>query len=739
MKFKNVKTLSLLLAAAVMSLTSCNEQLEKVDEGKKPEFAGQPLHISAAIALPSTPGTRSATDNEGETNSNATPDDFEYGYEYENDVRTMILVFAGPNDEYITHSVISDIIQAPAANQNFNFVVNGEIKYADLEAAYTTPSGQQAALIGKDHNTVNVYAFCNYTGKMLEKFENIKEAEKAGAWVNWSGEVEEGASPAGHTPAISNTIWANRSFLMSSAETHTVKFPEALEDWDPFASKDNPFEVAGPNKAIKVERAAARIDFRDGSDAIWGAAANEKNANTYPIESISADNIDPENSDNSEPPTKISLFNVKLTRMALVNMSRNFYYLRRVSDDGLGDNVTIVGAEKLIPKEKEGSATQLVSNYVVDTDWALKSVEKGINPKNAAAHFNFPLYKKDETGNYYDYDTKAWYVDDISTVLNGKKDNWGNKDYKIWRYVTENTIPGIEQQKTVQSVGVVFKAAILPGEDIDATYTDDGVKRPYLTEKTREALKKAAREDHNENTDEYPVLYSFNNRLYAGIDEIVRAAKIDGENGPLNLAVTSILDKFKEDEKWEESRYITYEGVAEPEALELTVVNYCDILDAKQKLAENEDAAENMTSREKALADVILPDFSGTITTADGEKMEKEEGAFMLAAPQGNITVYMATNENDGHGWGYFCYYFYWNRHNDNGLSGKMGPMEFATVRNNVYKLSVTKIGQLGHPRIPGLDPDPVEPEDPDEEELRYFQVQIEVLPWVVRVNGIEF
>ncbi|MCH5332096.1 MAG: Mfa1 fimbrilin C-terminal domain-containing protein, partial [Alistipes sp.] len=111
---------------------------------------------------------------------------------------------------------------------------------------------------------------------------------------------------------------------------------------------------------------------------------------------------------------------------------------------------------------------------------------------------------------------------------------------------------------------------------------------------------------------------------------------------------------------------------------------------------------------------------------------------FNTEAPKAKVTVYVATND-DAEGWGYYCYYFYWNRHNDNLKSGEMGRMEFATVRNNVYKLSVTKIGQLGHPRNPKNDPDPVIPEDPDEDPTHYIQVQVEVLPWVVRVNNIEF
>ena len=68
-----------------------------------------------------------------------------------------------------------------------------------------------------------------------------------------------------------------------------------------------------------------------------------------------------------------------------------------------------------------------------------------------------------------------------------------------------------------------------------------------------------------------------------------------------------------------------------------------------------------------------------------------------------------------------------------------MGPMEFAVVRNNVYKLSVTGVNKFGHPTNPGDDPDPENPEDPDEEDDVYFKVAVEVLPWVVRINDIEF
>ena len=73
-----------------------------------------------------------------------------------------------------------------------------------------------------------------------------------------------------------------------------------------------------------------------------------------------------------------------------------------------------------------------------------------------------------------------------------------------------------------------------------------------------------------------------------------------------------------------------------------------------------------------------------------------------------------------------------------------MGIMEFATVRNNVHKLSVTNINLFGHPyqddpENPDPDPDPETPDQPDESVNYYFTVSVKVLPWTVRINNIEF
>lgn len=90
----------------------------------------------------------------------------------------------------------------------------------------------------------------------------------------------------------------------------------------------------------------------------------------------------------------------------------------------------------------------------------------------------------------------------------------------------------------------------------------------------------------------------------------------------------------------------------------------------------------------------------------------------------------------------YYTYYYYWNRHNDNLDPYNMGIMEFAVVRNNVYKLCVDSISKFGHPdptHPTDPDPDPVDPDVPDESVNYYFTVTVKVLPWTVRINNIEF
>ena len=149
-----------------------------------------------------------------------------------------------------------------------------------------------------------------------------------------------------------------------------------------------------------------------------------------------------------------------------------------------------------------------------------------------------------------------------------------------------------------------------------------------------------------------------------------------------------------------------------------------------------------------AWKDVKAAAETGTDPTLQAAYNQAATGVAADAEPTGaaaaaaGFTGYSPKNGKD------YVYYYYWNRHNDNLDPYNMGVMEFAVVRNNVYKLAVDKISRFGHPTPPDPsnpdpdpepDPDPVDPDDPDESVNYYFNVTVKVLPWTVRINNIEF
>ena len=85
------------------------------------------------------------------------------------------------------------------------------------------------------------------------------------------------------------------------------------------------------------------------------------------------------------------------------------------------------------------------------------------------------------------------------------------------------------------------------------------------------------------------------------------------------------------------------------------------------------------------------------------------------------------------------CFYTHWIRHSNNNAPSK-GIMEYAIVRNNVYKLRIRDFYGLGDdiPYEPPFDPepeepiDPEDPEDPDKpDEPEKIEIEVVVKPWV--------
>ena len=149
-----------------------------------------------------------------------------------------------------------------------------------------------------------------------------------------------------------------------------------------------------------------------------------------------------------------------------------------------------------------------------------------------------------------------------------------------------------------------------------------------------------------------------------------------------------------------------------------------------------------------AWSDVEAAAKAGTDPTLQAAYNQAATGVAADAEPTGAAAAAAGFTGYSPKNGTYYVYYYYWNRHNDNLDPYNMGVMEFAVVRNNVYKLAVVKISRFGHPTPPDPsnpdpdpepDPDPVDPDDPDESVNYYFNVTVKVLPWTVRINNIEF
>ena len=123
----------------------------------------------------------------------------------------------------------------------------------------------------------------------------------------------------------------------------------------------------------------------------------------------------------------------------------------------------------------------------------------------------------------------------------------------------------------------------------------------------------------------------------------------------------------------------------------------------------------------------IVEAYSGNVSQAIKDLAAKETGNQAISDADleaAKITRYQ----------GNVCYYYTTEiKHFDNRIPDESGNMEFAIMRNNIYSLSVSDITQIGEPFV---DPTPnVE----NETKKTYLDIQVQIMPWIVRYNDIEF
>lgn len=630
---RNIFLISILVICTIAGCGNPTDKKAGVKTDVNPEKSKDVVYVNVQVQLPTAninaDNENNKTDSDGSTSNTATK-------EHENRVNSVLLVLADKDDKFIACGEQASLTALNKAKGTI-----GTVQKIDKAALATYYKEDGTLDEGKDR--IHIYAFCNPTNELKDLF---KEHFMLKEWIHKTENITEDANG---NIIRGETVWGGKDhqhgFLMSTADRASIEksIPQKMEHWEKHTQKDTPFNFSGTNRQdpkqkeinnegnIRVERAVARIDFKDGSkngDQTYALGNDEGNAT----------------------------LKVKLTKMALVNMSRDFYYLRRVSDDGTNADALVCGTEY-----SHGPQT----NYVVDTDAAIKNgvtrnIDKGYPFKD---YFNFCLGNY-EGGNWH-IDATArsqWYTSLISKVI---KNN--GKGYHTWRYVTENTIPGIEMQQNGITTGIVLKGQIMA--------TDKASR------KLQDAIANAKGDPAKD-----PILYSYANTLYVTWEEVREKAFLAEESGRFYKAVFGNTPK--------------------------------------NRLAIKSNGQAAVYSADKTSPDYLWQKWHEQ--NIDNKAFQAD---FRKAAKKAQFTLYQSSTD-DYDAAGYYCYYFCWSRHNDNQDNNVMGPMEFAIVRNHIYKLSVTGINRLGHPRISENDPTPITPDTPDEKDSHYLTLSVEVAPW---------
>lgn len=578
-----------LLAAG--SLASCSS--DNIDGPSTPQIGeNDGVNMKLTISLPVSGGTRAEGD--GTTTDAGNPVGEEIGQTWENNVKEVLIVLADKTDNSFISSASNVTVKsgAQAGKYTAEATFNASVLINYIESLGSTP----------DKVAVRAYAFCNPKPEFKDKIASLSRGDNKSLWIDEVYKLSEEKLDLKSVKDAANIPMANS---IARAESGLLKLPNKQDILDGKYA-ETPYEMGD----IEVMRSIARFDYK---------TVNE--GEVYPI------SVNLIGEDGSSTTVENGL-QVQLTHMALVNMSKSFYYLHRTGDKE-GSNITYCG-------------TDSKDSYIVDTDWDWKKQGYWTTKKKYSDNFYYPLFTDGNSESDGELDIDGWNTIKISDLgtQEDSDDSWNsgesssseNEGYRIWRYVTENTILGeAVNQKNAISTGIVFRGRIQAAKN------------------TPVALKNAL-----ESEEHAPIFVYKDGTVYENWEAVKTAAEKDSQKG-------------------------TAFGAA---------YNAC-----KDKT---------------------------------GEELYKE-------AVKQRFTIY----RYDASAGGYATLYYYWNRHWDNGKLGVMAPMEFAVVRNNVYKLSVLDISGLGHPRKPGDDPDPVDPNDPDESADVKIKLSVSIKNWTVRKNGI--
>lgn len=304
-------------------------------------------------------------------------------------------------------------VQLIFADQDGNYITDAEISSTVGTRGQYVVAFKSEDLEKKAGKTVKVYLQCNTPKVTVDGGANTPSN------INFLDATFDASS--------TDTYAKANAFYMTNAQAVSFNIPLDLK---PYTSETTPLDLG----IIVVERAAARFD-------IGPASSSSKTYNT------------------TEGAYKVvdGLY-IKLTDIAMVNISEDQYYYRRVSEDGSNNNEVISGVE-------------LPNNYVVDVDWAAKRSGNGDGFVAGTTYEEFRTSMSD---------SKWW-----TSLSSLNQDDSYDGSYKIWRYTSENTLPAVAGTPATpvtatmnNSTGVVFRGRLVVTDALADADLKNGLQNP---------------------------------------------------------------------------------------------------------------------------------------------------------------------------------------------------------------------------------------------------------------------
>lgn len=403
------------------------------------------VNMTISLKLPTTVGGR-ATDAVGN------PVGTETAKEFESNIKEVLLVLADPASNAFIASAVTTTMDVDATDKTkvtAKSTFNKSVLSNYISSLSSNPENAE----------VNVYAFCNPTKEFKDVMATRTRGDQATLWANEFTTLSA-------DDLEYNKVFTAQAIPMANKAVTKLNLPaKSAIEAGTYAEKY--YEMGN----INVVRSIARFDYKNGG---------ENNNNTYSIDI------------KTPAGTVEDALTIELTHMALVNLSKSYFLLHRVAPDNA---TTLYDGANGVTLAGDYDDTRIAD---VDWDWKAKATTGYTN--------NF-FYSS--TGA-----ASSWNRIQISTLSeDDNNDSWNanntNGDYKIWRYVTENTIPGTPQnQKTGVSTGVVFRGVLKANDKTPEAFktTIEGKTEPIYVYKdgnmfaSWEAVKDEAEKEGNENT-----------------------------------------------------------------------------------------------------------------------------------------------------------------------------------------------------------------------------------------------